>query len=102
LRHVKIAGVAGDLACRGGVIAGRSEEKRDAGGEFGGAEKSVEAFVHPANTLEAGDGFLADIAAFVEIDCALFEPGFLREGVLGELASPDRDAPNDAEEFDFL
>jgi hypothetical protein len=97
-----MAGVAGQRAGSGGRFAGEMQKKRDAGREFEGAEKTMEAFVHAADTLEARDGFLADIAAFVEIDGVVFESGFLREGVFGEFAPPDRHAVKDAEEFDFL
>ncbi|PAZ02631.1 MAG: hypothetical protein CAK85_00410 [Spartobacteria bacterium AMD-G5] len=95
-----MAGVAGDLTGHRGGFARETQKKRDAGREFEGAEKTVEAFVHAADALEARDGFLADIAAFVEIDGALFESGFLRKGVFGEFAPPDRHAVKDAEEFD--
>jgi len=97
-----MAGLAGQRAGGGGGVAGETQKKRDAGREFEGAKKTMEAFVHSADALEARDGFLADIAAFVEINGALFESGFLREGVFGEFAPPDRHAVKDAEEFDFL
>jgi hypothetical protein len=97
-----MAGVAGDLTGHRGGFAGGAQKKWDARREFEGAEKTMEAFVHAADALKARDGFLADIAAFVEIDGAVFESGFLREGVFGEFASPDRHAVKDAEEFDFL
>jgi hypothetical protein len=62
----------------------------------------MEALVHPADAFKARDGFLADIASFVEIDGVGFESDFLREGVFGEFAPPDRHAVKDSEEFDFL
>jgi hypothetical protein len=70
------------------------------GGGFEVAEEAVEAFVDAADAFEAGDGFLADIAAFVEVDGVGFEAGFLREGVFGEFAAPEGVAVEDAEEVD--
>jgi hypothetical protein len=96
-----MAGVAGQRAGGGGGFAGETQKKRDAGREFKGTEKTMEAFVHAADALEARDGFLADIAAFVEIDGVVFESGFLGKGVFGEFAPPDRHAVKDAEEFGF-
>jgi hypothetical protein len=95
-----MAGVAGQRAGGGGGFAGETQKKRDAGREFKGTEKTMEAFVHAADALEARDGFLADIAAFVEIDGVVFESGFLWKGVFGEFAPPDRHAVKDSEEFD--
>jgi hypothetical protein len=97
-----MAGVAGQRAGHRGGFAGETQKKWDAGREFEGAEKTVEAFVHAADAFKARDGFLADIAAFVEIDGVVFESGFLREGVFGEFAPPDRHAVKDSEEFGFL
>ena len=97
-----MAGVAGQRAGHRGGFAGEMQKKRDAGREFEGAEKTMEAFVHAADAFKARDGFLADIAAFVEIDGVGFESGFLRKGVFGEFASPMRNTANDAKEFDFL
>jgi hypothetical protein len=95
-----MAGVAGQRAGHGGRFAGGTQKKWDAGREFEGAEKTMEALVHAADAFKARDGFLADIAAFVEIDGVVFEAGFLREGVPGEFATPDWHAMKDAEEFD--
>jgi hypothetical protein len=97
-----MACVAGDLTSHRGGFAGETQKKWDAGREFEGAEKTVEALVHAADAFEAGNGFLADIASFVEIDGVGFESGFLRKGVFGEFAHPDRHAVKDAEEFHFL
>jgi hypothetical protein len=85
----------------GGGVAGRVENEAGSGRGGEGAEEAVEAFVDAADAFEAGDGFLADIAAFVEIDGVGFEAGFLREGVFGEFAAPEGVAVEDAEEFDF-
>jgi hypothetical protein len=52
------------------------------------AEEAVDALVHAADALEAGNGFLADIAAFIEIDGGVFEAGFLRQGVFGDFEAP--------------
>jgi hypothetical protein len=97
-----MACVSGQRAGHRGGFAGGTQKKWDTGREFEGAEKTVEALVHAADAFEAGNGFLADIASFVEIDGVGFESGFLREGVFGEFAPPDRHAVKDAEEFDFL
>jgi hypothetical protein len=97
-----MAGVAGQRAGHRGGFAGGTQKKWDAGREFEGAEKTMEAFVHAADAFKARDGFLADIAAFVEIDGVVFESGFLRKSVFGEFAPQDRHAVKDAEEFDFL
>jgi hypothetical protein len=97
-----MAGVASDLTRHGGGFAGGTQKKRDAGREVEGAEKTMEALVHAADALKARDGFLADIAAFVEIDGEVFESGFLRKRLFGEFATPDRHAMKDAKEFDFL
>jgi hypothetical protein len=101
LRHVKMGGPAGEVSGGGGGVAGRMESEAGGGGGFEVAEEAVEAFVDAADTFESGDGFLADIAAFVEIDGVGFEAGFLGEGVFGEFAAPEGDAVEDAEEFDF-
>jgi hypothetical protein len=76
------------------------EDKADGGGKINPAKKAVEALVHAADALEPGDGFLTDIAAFVEIDGVLFESGFLGECVFGKFGAPSRHAVDDAEEFD--
>ena len=62
----------------------------------------MEALVHSAHAFEAGNGFLADIAAFVKIDGGVFEAGFLRQGVFGDFEAPCGLAVDDTEEGELL
>ena len=48
----------------------------------------MQALVHAAHAFKAGNGFLADIAAFVKIDGGVFEAGFLGQGVFGDFEAP--------------
>jgi hypothetical protein len=100
LRHVKMGSPTGEVTGKGVGLGGGMEEEGTGGG-FEAAEEAVEAFVDAADAFEAGDGFLADIAAFVKVDGVVFEAGFLGEGVFGEFAAPEGKAVEDAEEFDF-
>jgi hypothetical protein len=61
----------------------------------------VQALVHAADAFEAGNGFLADIAAFVEIDGTVFEAGFLRQGIFGDFEAPCGLAVDYAEESEL-
>jgi hypothetical protein len=74
----------------------KADWKREVGWQ--GSKEAVEALVHSAHALEAGDGFLADIAAFVKIDGGVFEACFLRQGVFGDFDAPCGLALDDAEE----
>jgi hypothetical protein len=101
LCHVKIGSPTCELTGGGCWVAGRAEKNRRGGGGVESAKEAVKPLVDTANALESGDGFLADIATFVEIHAAVFESRFLRERIFGEFAAPERDAVQDAEEFDF-
>jgi hypothetical protein len=97
LCDVKIRCGAGDAACgEAGLVDGMQGGGGE--GQREGAEKSVQAFVDAADTFEAGDGFLPDVAAFVKIDGVCLEAGFLGQGVLGDFEAPCGLAVEDAEE----
>jgi hypothetical protein len=101
LCDVKMQGRAGELAGGGSGLANgmKADWKREVGWQ--GSKEAVEALVHSAHALEAGNGLLADIAAFVKVDGGVFEAGFLRQGVFGDFEPPCGLVVDDAEESEL-
>lgn len=74
-----------------------------AGGlERGARKKEVVTFdayqraIDSSDAFDAGDDFLSDVAAFVEIDVRLVETGLCGQGVLIQLMAPIGDSMEDA------
>jgi len=102
LCQLKMQSMAGDPAGDHFGMLQRMEDKTGGGWFAERANEPEEAAVNATDALEAGDDFLADIAALVEIDGGFLKSCFLNQCFWGELTSPDRQTTLNAQEFDFL